>query len=104
MLPDPHGMPCRAILPVPGAFAQTGAVCSTLFMVLTAAANVYTSDLLFWQANATRRHNYESLSIATGGRCILKVGFACTMRSGLRLAPGLHQRSAVAVAQPGQSA
>ncbi len=63
---------CRAILPVPGAFAQTGAVCSTVFMVLTAAANVYTSDLLFWQAFATRRHDYESLSIATGGR-ILKV-------------------------------
>ncbi|KAK9862347.1 hypothetical protein WJX84_001539 [Apatococcus fuscideae] len=65
-----------AILPVPGAFAQTGAVCSTLFMVLTAAANVYTSDLLFWQAFATKRHDYESLSIATGGRILKHVSIA----------------------------
>lgn len=66
-------------------------------MVLTAAANVYTSDLLFWQAYATRRHDYESLSIATGGR-ILKVQLVCILCPGLRPAVGLHQRSAVVLA------
>lgn len=70
-------------------------------MVLTAAANVYTSDLLFWQAYATRQHDYESLSIATGGR-ILKVRFACITCPGLRLAPDFSKGSAVAIAEPDQ--
>jgi len=42
-------------------------------MVVVAAANAYTCDLLLWQAYKTGMHDYETLSYAVGGG-IWKVG------------------------------
>ncbi len=36
-------------------------------MVVVAAANAYTCDLLLWQAYKTGMHDYETLSYAVGG-------------------------------------
>ena len=36
-------------------------------MVVVAAANAYTCDLLLWQAYKTGKHDYETLSYAVGG-------------------------------------
>jgi hypothetical protein len=39
-----------------------GIVCATVLMVVIALANVYTNDILLWQAHAVRRKDYETLS------------------------------------------
>lgn len=58
---------CRAVLPLPGAFASTGIVCATVLIVAVGLANVYTNDILLWQAHSVRRHDYETLSFAIAG-------------------------------------
>ncbi|KAK9810574.1 hypothetical protein WJX73_001484 [Symbiochloris irregularis] len=50
------------------AFAQTGVIAGTVFMIITAAANCWTSNKLCWQAYYTGQVDYESLSYAVGGR------------------------------------
>jgi hypothetical protein len=59
---------CRAVLPVSWAFSVTGVVCGIVIMVLVAAANAYTSDMLLRQAHHTGSTDYESLALVTGGR------------------------------------
>ena len=39
-----------------------GIICATVLMVVIALANVYTNDILLWQAHAVRRADYETLS------------------------------------------
>lgn len=63
---------CSAVLPVSSAFASTGIVAGFVIMVVVAAANAYTCDLLLWQAYKTGMRDYETLSYAVGGG-ILKV-------------------------------
>lgn len=58
---------CSAVLPVSSAFASTGIVAGFVIMVVVAAANAYTCDLLLWQAYKTGMHDYETLSYAVGG-------------------------------------
>ncbi len=55
------------MLPVASAFASTGIVAGFIIMVVVAAANAYTCDLLLWQAYKTGMHDYETLSYAVGG-------------------------------------
>ncbi|CAK9219067.1 unnamed protein product [Sphagnum troendelagicum] len=57
-----------AVLPVSWAFSVTGVVCGIVIMVLVAAANAYTSDMLLRQAHHTGTTDYESLALVTGGR------------------------------------
>ncbi len=59
---------CRAVLPVSWAFSVTGVVCGFVIMVVVAAANAYTSDMLLRQAHHTGSTDYESLALVTGGR------------------------------------
>ncbi len=59
---------CRAVLPVSWAFSVTGVVCGIVIMVVVAAANAYTSDMLLRQAHHTGSTDYESLALVTGGR------------------------------------
>jgi len=56
------------VLPVSWAFSVTGVVCGIVIMVLVAAANAYTSDMLLRQAHHTGSTDYESLALVTGGR------------------------------------
>ncbi len=58
---------CSAVLPVSSAFASTGIVAGFVIMVVVAAANAYTCDLLLWEAYKTGMHDYETLSYAVGG-------------------------------------
>ncbi len=58
---------CSAVLPLSSAFASTGIVAGFVIMVVVAAANAYTCDLLLWQAYKTGMHDYETLSYAVGG-------------------------------------
>ena len=48
-----------------------GIVCATVLMVVIALANVYTNDILLWQAHAVRRKDYETLSEVRHQRYIL---------------------------------
>lgn len=58
----------RAILPVAADFAQTGVLASTVLCLVVAWANVYTTDLLLWQAYATGCLEYELVALSVGGR------------------------------------
>lgn len=60
-------MDCRAVLPLPGTFASTGAISATVLMAVVALANVYTNDILLWQCLATKQLDYETLSDAIAG-------------------------------------
>ena len=73
--PPPHDAPQvgNAILPIPYAFAITGAVASTLIIVSVALSNVYTCRLLLRGATCTGAADYEQLAFAVGGKWF-KVG------------------------------
>ncbi len=58
---------CSAILPIPSAFAVTGATTGTLFLAFVALTNVYTCKLLLRGAVTTGAVDYEGLSYAVGG-------------------------------------
>jgi hypothetical protein len=47
---------------VPLSDSVQGIICATVLMVVIALANVYTNDILLWQAHAVRRKDYETLS------------------------------------------
>lgn len=68
----PRRPPRSAILPIPYAFAVTGAFAASLFLVIVALTNVYTCRLLLRGAVATGAVDYEGLSHAVGG-FLLKV-------------------------------
>lgn len=57
----------NAILPIPYAFAITGAVASTLIITGIALANVFTCRLLLRGAVSTGASDYEQLAFAVGG-------------------------------------
>ncbi|BFI36799.1 hypothetical protein MARPO_0194s0003 [Marchantia polymorpha] len=57
-----------AVLPVAWAFSVTGIICGLLIMLIVAAANTYTCDLLLKQAYATQTYDYETLALMIGGR------------------------------------
>ncbi|BBN12683.1 hypothetical protein MPTK1_5g22060 [Marchantia polymorpha subsp. ruderalis] len=57
-----------AVLPVAWAFIVTGIICGLLIMLIVAAANTYTCDLLLKQAYATQTYDYETLALMIGGR------------------------------------
>ncbi|KAG6555451.1 hypothetical protein Mapa_002681 [Marchantia paleacea] len=57
-----------AVLPVAWAFSVTGIICGLLIMLIVAAANTYTCDLLLKQAYATQTYGYETLALMIGGR------------------------------------
>lgn len=57
----------NAILPIPSAFAVTGATAGTLFLAFVALTNVYTCKLLLRGAVTTGAVDYEGLSHAVGG-------------------------------------
>ncbi|PSC70040.1 Amino acid transporter isoform A [Micractinium conductrix] len=58
----------NAILPIPYAFAISGAVASTLMIVFVALSNVFTCKLLLQGAVATGAADYEQLAHNVGGR------------------------------------
>ncbi|KAI7845451.1 hypothetical protein COHA_001001 [Chlorella ohadii] len=64
-----------AILPIPYAFAVSGAVASSLIIFFVALSNVFTCKLLLRSATATGTSDYEGLSAAVGGPW-LKMGEA----------------------------
>ena len=73
---------CRAVLTLPGAFASTGIICATLFLACVAIANVFTCDLLLWQALACKQKDLEGLAGAVGGpywavSCLCHLGLPC---------------------------
>lgn len=49
-----------AVLPIPGVFSVAGLVSATVLMAVVAVANIYTNDILLWQAHSVRRHDYET--------------------------------------------
>ncbi|CAM6106707.1 unnamed protein product [Calypogeia fissa] len=57
-----------AVLPLAWAFSVTGVICGVLIMVVVAAANAYTSDLLLRQAYVTNTFDYENLASVIGGK------------------------------------
>ncbi len=67
-----------AILPIPSAFAITGATAGTLFLAFVALTNVYTCNLLLRGAVTTGAVDYEGLSYAVGGYP-LKVGTVASL-------------------------
>lgn len=73
-----HVSTCNMVAPVDvisqyvSALLQ-GLVSATVLMAVVAVANIYTNDILLWQAHAVRRHDYETLAEAVGGR-LWKVG------------------------------
>lgn len=57
----------NAILPIPYAFAVSGAVAATLIIVFVALSNVFTSGLLLRGAVSVGASDYEQLAAAVGG-------------------------------------
>jgi hypothetical protein len=69
---------CSAILPMPSAFAMTGAVAGSVLLVSVALANAFTCKLLLRAAVATGATDYEHLALAVGGnRLQVKASRAC---------------------------
>ncbi len=56
-----------AVLPLAATFASTNLVSATILMAVVAMANVYTSDILLWQALSCKKRDFETLSDAIAG-------------------------------------
>ena len=56
-----------AVLPLAATFASTNLVSATILMAVVAMANVYTSDILLWQALSCKKRDFETLADAVAG-------------------------------------